>query len=113
MAVKHILDYYKSVEAQYIEMLNDLKEMEEEVNNKVLPPEALDNIKTMIEPLKNNYMTLSWVMFLLNQPNRDSKKNKYIRQSKKFTSTLDPEKSKDGIIKENEKVLESTKKGLI
>lgn len=113
MAVKHILDYYKSVEAQYIEMLNDLKEMEEAINNKVLPPEALDNIKTMIEPLKNNYMTLSWVMFLLNQPNRDSKKSKYIKQSKKFTSTLDPERSRDGIIEENKKVLESTKKGLI
>ena len=65
MAVKHIKEYYEQVCEQYIQMNDELRDFQKEVENGLVEPERIENLEKLIEPLKNNYMTLSWIMFLL------------------------------------------------
>lgn len=105
MAVKDVKEYYEQVCAQYIEMQHELADFQKEVEDGIVEPERLDTIKQVIEPIKNNYMTLSWIMFLLNKPQRKSKEKRYLGMSKKFTDSLDTKFSKDAIVNGNKEVL--------
>ena len=88
-------------------MNEELKEFQKEVETGLIEPERLDNLKAVIEPLKNNYMTLSWIMYLLNKPQRDKKDKAYQKRTKKFTDSLDKNFDKESILKQNEEVIKS------
>lgn len=105
MAVKDVVEYYKQVANQYTLLIEDLKDFERECQEGIVEPEKLDQIKDNIQPLINNYNTLSYIMFLLNQPVRKEKIPKYKKQSKKFLEKIEHQFTKDGIIEENESVL--------
>ena len=107
MAVKHIKEYYEQVCDQYVMMNEELRDFQKEVENGLVEPERIDNLKKMIEPLKNNYMTLSWIMYLLNQPNRDNKERAYQKRNKKFIESLDKNFNKESIMKQNDEVIKS------
>ena len=107
MAVKHIKEYYEQVCEQYVQMNEELRDFQKEVENGLVEPERIDNLKALIEPLKNNYMTLSWIMYLLNKPQRESKEKGYERRNRKSTESLDKKFNKDGIMKQNEDVIKS------
>lgn len=82
MAKKHVVEYFNKVANQYKDLLNELKDFEKECNEGLVEPERFDNFKKIIEPLKNNYMTWSYVIYLLNLPNRKSKEKTVKRRSK-------------------------------
>ena len=67
----------------------------------------------MIEPLKNNYMTLSYVKYLLDIPTKRSKKEKYKRQNKKVLANsktdIEVRKENNQVIKSLENLNESLK----
>ena len=107
MAVKHIKEYYEQVCEQYIQMNDELRDFQKEVENGLVEPERIENLEKLIEPLKNNYMTLSWIMFLLNKPQKESKERPYQRRTRKFTESLDKKFNKDSILKQNEEVIKS------
>lgn len=107
MAVKHIKEYYEQVCNQYVQMNEELRDFQKEVENGLVEPERIDNLKKMIEPLKNNYMTLSWIMYLLNKPQRDSKEKSYQKRNKKFIESLDKNFDKSAILKQNDEVIKS------
>lgn len=107
MAVKHIKEYYEQVCEQYVQMNEELRDFQKEVENGLVEPERIENLKKMIEPLKNNYMTLSWIMYLLNQPNRDSKERAYQKRNKKFIESLDKNFDKESIMKQNDEVIKN------
>ena len=109
MAVKHLEEYYKKVCADYTEMLQTLTDMEEAFNNNLVSDEQMNQLKQMIEPLKNNYMTLSWVMYLLYQPARKEKFSKYDRQMTKFKSDKDPNRAMAGVLDQDKTVLSEIK----
>ena len=93
MSVKHIKAYYGKIAQDYISMKEELKDMENELNDGMVSPEMVEQMKKTIEPLHQNYMRWSYVMFLLNQPNKKSKEAKYKKQNeeliKKFANTKD------------------------
>lgn len=107
MAVKHIKEYYEQVCEQYSQMNNEIRDFQKEVESGLIPPERIENLKAVIEPLKNNYMTLSWIMYLLNKPQRDSKEKAYQRRTKNFTKTLDDNFNKEAILKQNDEVIKN------
>ena len=74
MAVKDVVEYYNQVANQYTLLIEDLKDFEKECQEGIVEPEKLDQIKDNIQPLINNYNTLSYIMFLLNQPTRKEKR---------------------------------------
>ena len=82
MSKEHVNAYYQEVCQNYIEMNEAIKDMEDECNRGLVDPDKLEEMKKMIEPLKNNYMTLSYIMFLFNKPKRKKKEKKYIEKNK-------------------------------
>ena len=82
MAKRHLVEYFDKVAKQYSEMLSELKDFENECNNSMVEPEQFEQFKRVLEPIKNNYMTWSYVMYLLNLPNREKKVKAVKRRSK-------------------------------
>lgn len=109
MAVKHVKEYYNQVTEQYLTMLDSLKEMEKEYNENIVSPEQYEQMKATIEPLKNNYMTLSWIMYLLSKPLKKENEKRYKEKMKKKLSQLDKSKDKEGIINQNKAILNELK----
>lgn len=104
MSKKHLEEYYNNVCKQYDEFIDEIKDFEECVKNGVVSPETISNIETMLAPLKNNWQTLSYVMYLLNMPNKKEKINKYVKQNK---ISCDTHKTSDAIYKENKDCIKS------
>lgn len=109
MSKKDVEKYYNQITADYTEMIENLKEMEELAAQKIVNPDKIEELKAAVEPLKNNYMTISWIMFLLNQPNKKEKIARYKKAEEKKVLTIDPNRTKDldGLHKENKKVIET------
>ena len=109
MSVKHVKEYYDTMCSQYHELCDGLREFEELCDNNIISPERLENMKKMVEPLRNNYQTLSYIMYLLNMPNRKERQKKYEKMHKKFLGMIDDANTKQGKIDENKKVLKDLK----
>lgn len=100
MANRHVIEYFNKVADQYHDMLSEIRDFEEECRKGLIEPERLDEVKKIIEPLKNNYMTWSYVMYLLNLPNRERKVKAYKRRNARLIS-----KYNNTDLQENEDVL--------
>lgn len=105
MSIKHVKSYYNGVCEDYHEMINLLHELEEEAQTTVVPPEKIENLKEIIKPLKDNYERWSWMIFLLNQPNKKEKKKKYERQNEKLIKEFKEKNDLSAIKEEDKKVL--------
>lgn len=110
MAVKDVRDYYERMTSDYMEMKRVLAEMEKISDERA--GEALNNIefiRSQVKLLEANYKRLSYVMFLLNQPTKKSKKSGYARREHKKLEQI-PEKDRmEGVIQENSTVLDNLK----
>ena len=109
MAIRHIREYFNQVADNYLQMQQEIKEFEEESQKGLCDPDRVEVLKKLAEPIKDNYMTLSYVMYLLNMPNRDSKKKKYEMMNEKFLRTISHENTKEGILETNQRCLENIK----
>lgn len=105
MAVKHVVDYYNQVSKDYLDMKSGLQDMEQLYADKMVSPEMVEQMRQMIQPIKSNYETLSYYMFLLNMPNKDSKK-KYPRYESQNKKLLRHCKSKGAVLEENQQTLQ-------
>lgn len=101
MSVKHIKEYYEKVCADYHEIIETLHELEEEAQKNIVPPEMVDNLQNLIKPMKDNYERWSYMMFLLNMPDKKEKKKKYERQFRKVKEEFEPNNNWEAIHKEN------------
>lgn len=107
MSVKAVKKYYDQICEQYCEMLQDIRDLEKEALEGLIEPERIDRLKDQIAPIKQNYERWSYMMFLLNQPQRKSKYKRYEQQNKKLLSTLSKENSVESVIKENNDAIKS------
>ena len=107
MAIKHVVKYYNEICDQYKQMLDEIRDFEEEATKGLIEPERLDKIKEDIKPMKDNYERWSYMMFLLNLPTRKEKQKRYERQNKKFLKAISNTNKIDAIIEENNKSIES------
>lgn len=110
MSKRDVEKYYETICNQYHDLLNELRDFEEEATKGLIEPERLDTIKESLKPLVANYERVSYIMFLLNQPNKKEKKKKYIKQISKKLSQLDKNNSIESTIEENKEVLDSFNK---
>ena len=102
MAKKDFDREYKQIEAQYLEMLENLKDMEKELADGLVSPDMFEQMKEIIKPLRTNYEMWSYVKFLLNKPTRKQKEAKYRNQNKKLISQM---KTFEQMEEENNQVL--------
>ena len=112
MSKKDFDRYYKEVKDQYYEMIGTLEELSELASTGMVSPEMVDNTKNLIEPIKQNYMTLSYVSFLLNTPKRTRKIDTFVKQNKKLLAESG-DRTKDNILKENSEAIEKLEKAIL
>ena len=109
MSVKHVKEYYEQVYQEYKQMVDELKDFEIEAQNGMFEPERLEQIKEDIRPLMDNYERWSYMIFLLNQPNKKEKIKKYQKQNEKLLSQYKKENSIESTLQENKQVIEKLK----
>lgn len=111
MAVKDLEEYYSKMTAQYKELVKERKLFEQQAMDNMLPPEALDNFKDLIAPIKQNWERITYIMYLLHKPTKKSKHKQYDRQSKKLLSKIDKNNTADSVYNENKETLEKIRDG--
>lgn len=102
MSVRAVKKYYDQICEQYCEMLQDIREFEEYAKSGLVEPERIERLKDQIAPIKQNYERWSYMMFLLNQPERKSKHRRYRDQNRKILKNLDSSNSIEATIQEND-----------
>lgn len=113
MAVKDVKKYYIDVFNQYIEMKNDITDFEEAFKEGHITEERLTEVKKDIESVKDNLDRLSYVMYLLEMPNKKGKKAKYEKQHTKLGRMFVLHNAdKDSVIRENESFIKLIKEEL-
>lgn len=106
MARKDLINYYNEVCNQYHEFVEELKDFQYLCNKGLVAPEVIEQATRTIEPLKNNWQTLNYIIFLLNKPTKKSKITRYINQNKKLLKDC---KTDEEIYKENQKAIDNLK----
>ena len=104
--VKDVVEYYKQVTQSYNEMRDELRDAEELLLDNSVTPEVVENLKQMVAPIKLNYETLSYFMYLLNKPAKKEKQERYKGQNKKLLKESGSRTAQD-ISAENEAALKS------
>lgn len=84
MSIKHVKKYYAQVEQQFYEMNQAAKELNEECKRGNVTQAQVDQAETMALPLRQNYERLSYLLYLLNLPNRECKIPKYERVNREL-----------------------------
>lgn len=102
MAKKDVDKYYEMITEQYHEMLQDIKDFEKEVEEGVVEPERVERLREQIAPIKDNWQRWTYMMYLLNKPQRKSKYRGYEQRNKKLLEHLSKENSVEATIAENE-----------
>lgn len=109
MSVKHVKEYYQTICDQYTEMLENLQDAEKSLEDNIVDVDYVDRLKSIIAPMKDNYERWSYMMFLLNTPNRKSKIPAYKQRMNKFLSKCDTKNSVDATIDENTNAIKNIK----
>lgn len=80
MAVKDVRHYFYTVLMQYLEEKQNLADFEEALKNGLITEEQMQEAVDTVADLETNYNRLVYIMYLLDMPNRGSKKKSYVRQ---------------------------------
>jgi len=101
MAKKHVEEYYEKISNDYVEMVHTLEELQESG-----APEAnVEQIRQMVNNVKENFQRWSYMMYLLNMPTKKEKLPRYQQRSKKLLDKVG-DNSVDAELQENQKTLE-------
>ena len=82
MAVKDVRNYYYTMLAQYLEEKQNLEDFAEALKNGQITEDQMQEVMNTVADLEANYHRLSYIMYLLDMPNRPEKKPGYTRQQK-------------------------------
>lgn len=105
MSVKAVRKYYDQICDQYHEMIQDIRDLEEEAAKGMIEPERIERLKDQVAPIKQNYERWSYMMFLLNQPERKAKQPRYRDQNRKLLQNLSKDNSLEAVVAENDEAL--------
>lgn len=109
MSVKRIHEEYEQICDQYHEMLENLRELERDLAEDMIPPEFVDNMKAQIAPIKDIYEQWAYFIFLLNEPQRKAKRENYRKMIDKKIKQLDPKNSLEVRAEQAAEALEALK----
>ena len=111
MAVKDVKEYYFKLIAQKAELEADLADFEEALKNGFITEEQMQAAKDELIPYQINLDRLTYIMYLLELPNRKAKKAKFTKQNKKILNELEKRKADErSVISENKSALDAFRK---
>ena len=88
MAIKDVRHYFYTMLAQYVEEKQNLADFEEALKDGLITEEQMQEATETVASLETNYYRLAYIMYLLDMPNRKSKKDAYIKQYKTILDEL-------------------------
>ena len=89
MSMKHFNAYYQDLQENYNEMLNGLRELEQACSTGMVEPERVERYMKTLQPIKDSFLTIQYIKYLLDKPNKKVKQKKYDKQ---FSKSIDIEK---------------------
>lgn len=112
MAKRHLIDFYVEQQATYNDMLETVEDLEASYKSGNMDYERYSQLRESltedIEKIKEDYERLSYVMFLLNIPNRVKKEDRYKKENQVYFAYLD-KYSKQNAIDETKDILKEFK----
>ena len=88
MAIRDVREYYFNMLLQYIEEKQNLADFEQALKDGFITEEQMQEAIDTVAALETNYHRLVYIMYLLDMPNRKSKKAGYVRQYKPLLEEL-------------------------
>ena len=88
MAVKDVRNYFYTMLSQYLEEKQNLADFEDALKEGFITEEQMQEALETVAKLEENYHRLVYIMYLLEMPNRDSKKAGYVKQHKVILDEL-------------------------
>lgn len=108
MALIDFKRYMFQIEAQYVEMKNDLEDFAQALKDGYITEEQLASVKEDVALIEQNYKRLLYVAFLLEIPKRNSKKAKYKKVNQSLINYFEElNAGENAIINENKSLLEN------
>ena len=106
-------EYYFKMLAQYLEMKNDLADFEEALKNGFITEDQMQAAIEEVNALQLNYDRLTYIMYLLELPNRRSKHAKHNKANRKIIEALKDRKADiESVELENKSALDHFRKEL-
>lgn len=88
MAVKDVRNYFYTMLSQYLEEKQNLADFETALKDGFITEEQMQEALDTVANLETNYHRLVYIMYLLDMPNKGSKKAGYVRQYKTILDEL-------------------------
>jgi hypothetical protein len=88
MAKKDVQQYFFNMLGQYLEEKQNLADFEEALKEGHITQEQMQEALDNVASLETNYYRLVYIMYLLDMPNRGSKKVSYVKQHKAILDEL-------------------------
>jgi carboxypeptidase C (cathepsin A) len=88
MAIKDVRNYFYNMLSQYLEEKQNLADFEEALKEGNITQEQTEEALENVTNLENNYYRLAYIMYLLDMPNKGSKKASYVKQYKVILEEL-------------------------
>ena len=111
MAARDVKEYYFKLIAQKAELEADLADFEEALKNGFITEEQMQAAKDELIPYQINLDRLTYIMYLLELPNRKTKKAKFAKQNKKILDELEKRNADEqSVIAENKSALDGFRK---
>lgn len=85
MSRKDVNNYFVEICEDYNNMIEVLHDMEDYAQNHIVSPEKMDNMRATVEKVKENYMRISYIMYLLDRP-VNKKKHKWYDNTTQYAT---------------------------
>lgn len=76
MAIRDVKDYYFKMLSQYMEMKADLADFEQALKDGFITEDQMQAAFDEVDRVQQNYERLSYIMYLLKLPNRETKRKR-------------------------------------
>ena len=111
MAARDVKEYYFKLIAQKAELEADLADFEEALKNGFITEEQMQAAKDELIRYQISLDRLTYIMYLLELPNRKAKKAKFANQNKKILMELEKRNADEqSVISENKSALDAFRK---
>ena len=111
MAARDVKEYYFKLIAQKAELEADLADFEEALKNGFITEEQMQAAKDELIPYQINLDRITYIIYLLELPNRKAKKVKFTKQNKKILDELGKRNADEqSVIAENKSALDAFRK---
>ena len=107
MAVRDVKEYYYKLLVQSAEMKADLEDFEKALKAGYITEDKLDEVKAQVDTIQANFERIGYIMYLLELPNRDSKKVKFKKQNSKLINHfVEAKADEEAVFDENKSALD-------